>query len=136
MVTLLGSIIGFLGALVPELLKMFQDGKDKAHEIFLLQMQLDREEKGIQGKIEEVRIQSEAIETKALYSTYKTGIHWVDAYNGSVRPTIAYAFFALYASMKLLLLQMAEIGGLWTAEDQAIFAGIISFYFGQRALRR
>jgi len=25
---------------------------------------------------------------------------------------------------------------LWTAEDQAIFAGIISFYFGQRAMSK
>jgi hypothetical protein len=25
---------------------------------------------------------------------------------------------------------------LWQAEDQAIFAGIISFYFGQRAMSK
>ncbi|MBN9542316.1 MAG: hypothetical protein J0G32_00790 [Alphaproteobacteria bacterium] len=57
---------------------------------------------------------------------------------------MAFAFFFLYVSIKYLqfsiiddsapLFMITEI--LWSQEDQAIFAGIISFYFGQRSLAK
>jgi hypothetical protein len=77
-----------------------------------------------------------------LYKTYSTGIHWLDALNGTVRPLLAYAFFALYALTKLLQFSLiddtipASIYILWQDEDRAIFVGIISFYFGQRAMAK
>ena len=66
--------------------------------------------------------------------------------NGTVRPVIAYCFFMLYAAVKFL--SYAAIAHadavpfvvlhdtLWTEDDSAIFAGIISFYFGQRAMSK
>ena len=59
-----------------------------------------------------------------------------------MRPVLAYAFFLLYASVKWLQLSIlnfdldAAAHILWSGEDQAIFSGIISFYFGQRAFRK
>ncbi|MBY0354714.1 MAG: hypothetical protein K2Q12_03170 [Rickettsiales bacterium] len=57
---------------------------------------------------------------------------------------LAYSFFALYAATKCLqwgLLDMHsplpwQVQALWGEEDQAIFAGIISFYYGQRAFSK
>jgi cellulose synthase/poly-beta-1,6-N-acetylglucosamine synthase-like glycosyltransferase len=70
----------------------------------------------------------------------------VDALNGTVRPVIAYAFFILYALVKLLSYAAVANSNvvpfvvlhdtLWTEDDAAIFAGIISFYFGQRAMAK
>ncbi len=75
-------------------------------------------------------------ESRALYKTYNTGIKWVDVLNGTVRPVIAYSFFILYAVIKAMQFSADLPWLLWTVEDQAIFAGIISFYFGQRAMSK
>jgi hypothetical protein len=67
----------------------------------------------------------------------------VDALNGTVRPVLAYAFFLLYFTVKCMQFALIDWGqpplpwqvqALWGAEDQAIFAGIIAFYYGQRAM--
>jgi hypothetical protein len=68
----------------------------------------------------------------------------IDALNASVRPVLAYSFFALYASVKYFQFQMlhhvidlnALMQIIWTEDDRAIFAGIISFYFGQRPISK
>ena len=68
----------------------------------------------------------------------------MDALNGSVRPVLAYSFFFIYTYIKFLQYNLIIISIdindvfhiLWSLEDQAIFASIISFYFGQRALSK
>lgn len=144
MVTLLASISGFFGALFPQIIKYFFDKNDKKHELEVLKLQLDASKGAVKRKLESARIDLEAVEIKNLYTTYKSGINWVDALNASVRPILAYGFFIIYAIIKFMQYQklsdsithfeLYEI--LWTLEDQAIFAGIISFYYGQRAISK
>jgi Holin of 3TMs, for gene-transfer release len=144
MMSLLGALLGFLGSLVPELLKQAADWRDKQHELKLLQLQIQQAASQQLHRMEEIGIQAEAEASKALYTTWKSGIDWVDALNGTVRPVIAYAFFGLYACLKLMQFSMLDaanplpwqVTAMWNEEDQAIFAGIISFYFGSRSLRR
>ena len=61
----------------------------------------------------------------------------------SVRPVITYAFFILFATIEIVLLMEALEKGtdfaeaiqlLWDDETKAIFAAIISFWFGSRAI--
>ena len=146
MITLLGSLLGFISSTFPDLLKLFRDASDKKHEITLLQMQMDFQAQGHQERLDEINTNADIAESEALYKTYTTGISWVDALNGTVRPVIAYAFFVLYAAVKLLsyaaVVHDASVpfvvlhDTLWTEDDGAIFAGIISFYFGQRAMSK
>lgn len=144
MIALLGSLIGFFGAWVPEIFKIFRDKSDKSHEITLLQMQIDAQKSQGQQHIEEIGAANAAAQYTALYGTYITKIEWVDALNGTVRPVMAYGFFVLYAAIKFLQFQMIGAGApafmyfdvMWTPEDQATFAAIISFYFGQRAIAK
>jgi hypothetical protein len=141
MVTLLSSLIGFIGAMVPDVFALLRERQDRQFEREMLALQLKQQELGRSERLDEVRARTDAAEARALYQTWKTGVEWVDALNGTVRPVLAYAFFLLYASTKLLqwgLLDTAsplpwQVQALWGEEDQAIFAGIISFYFGQRA---
>ncbi len=145
MVTLLASIAGFITSIVPEILKFFRDKQDKIHElkIFEKQIEFSRESPGSRG-VEEIYVTRDLIEQASLYSTYKTGISWVDALNGSVRPVLAYSFFIMYGAIKFIqysairanLKVIEDIEILWSVDDQAIFAGIISFYFGQRAFSK
>ena len=140
MMTLLGSLLGFLGSMVPDLLKILRDRADRMHELKILELQLQQQAQGHLHRLEEIHTQADIAESRALYKTYYSGIRWVDALNGTVRPVLAYAFFLLYFTVKLLqftLLEPADLQALyvlWQVEDQAIFAGIISFYFGQRAM--
>jgi len=136
MITLLGSLLGFISAAFPDLIKLFRDAQDRKHEITILQMQMEQQKQGASQRLEEIQVNADIAESSALYKTYTTGITWVDALNGTVRPVIAYSFFILYASVKAMQFSANLPWLLWTAEDQAIFAGIISFYFGQRAMSK
>ena len=136
MITLLGSLLGFISAAFPDLIKLFRDAQDRKHEITILQMQMEQQKQGASQRLEEIQVNADIAESSALYKTYTTGISWVDALNGTVRPVIAYSFFVLYASVKAMQFSASLPWLLWTAEDQAIFAGIISFYFGQRAMSK
>jgi hypothetical protein len=134
MITLLGSLLGFFGAAFPDFLKLFKEKADRKHELAILQLQLEQQKQGHSNRLEEIYVEADIAESKALYKTYNTGIRWVDALNGTVRPVVAYCFFLLYASVKIMHFRADLPWLLWTEEDQAIFAGIISFYFGQRAM--
>ena len=144
MVTLLGSLIGFISAAFPDLLKIWRDAADRKHELTILEMQMAQAAQGHQQRLEEINAQADISESRALSKTYYSGIKWVDALNGTVRPVLAYSFFLLYFVIKCMQFAMVDlvdplpwqITALWSVEDQAIFAGIISFYFGQRAMSK
>ena len=136
MMTLLGSLLGFISAAFPDLLKLFRDGQDRKHELTILRLQMEQQAQGHANRLEEIHVEADIAESRALYRTYNTGIRWVDALNGTVRPVIAYSFFMLYAVVKMMQFSADLPWLLWSEEDQAIFAGIISFYFGQRAMSK
>jgi len=136
MITLIGALLGFIGSAFPDILKIWRDSADRKHELAILQMQMEQQKQGHTNRLEEINVQADIAESRALYKTYNTGIKWVDALNGTVRPVIAYSFFILYAVVKGMQFSADLPWLLWTVEDQAIFAGIISFYFGQRAMSK
>jgi hypothetical protein len=136
MITLLGSLLGFFGAAFPDILKLFKDSADRKHELAILQMQIEQQKQGQANRLEEIYVEADIAESRALYKTYSTGIRWVDALNGTVRPVVAYCFFILYSAVKFMQYSADLPWLLWTEEDQAIFSGIISFYFGQRAMAK
>ena len=144
MITLLASLTGFISSLIPEIMKFFIDRNDKKHEIQILEYQMKLKKNSSNDRLEEITMYSNVSEAQALYKTYKTGICWIDALNGSVRPVLAYSFFFIYTFVKYLQYKIIAVSVnivdiltvLWSLEDQAIFAGIISFYFGQRAISK
>lgn len=97
---------------------------------------MQQQAQGHSNHLEEIQVNADIAESRALYQTYNTGIRWVDVLNCTVCPVIAYSFFLLYATVKLMQFSAGLPWLLWTEEDQAIFAGIISFYFGQRAMAK
>ena len=144
MMTLLATLLGFISSTFPDLLKLWKDGADRKHGLAILQMQLEQQRQSHVNRLEEIQIAADSVEAKALYKTYSIGIKWVDALNGTVRPVLAYSFFILYAVVKYAQVSMLlgytpvveAMTLIWHEEDQTIFAGIISFYFGQRAFSK
>lgn len=144
MVTILASLVGFISSIVPEIIKLFKDHKEKKHQLEIIDRQLKDDSAVGFSVLHQIESAKQMSEQVSLYSTYKSGINWVDALNASVRPVLAYFFFAIYAVVKFAQYKaamsapsiMEQIEMIWSADDQAIFAGIISFYYGQRTFSK
>ena len=148
MITILGSLIGFAGSALPKVFDMVNDWQDRKHELAMMDRQLEASKLQHVQKIEALNIEADISETKAIYkhdqSLKTTG--FMSALRASVRPVITYLFFTLFAVIKGTAIygliytdgvvwEMA-IQTLWDEEPQGIFAAIISFWFGSRALQR
>ena len=147
MLTLLGSLLGFVTSAFPDMLGLFRDWQDRKHELAILDRQMEQMTLGHQQRLEEIEVQADIAESKALYRHDKpVGVAWVDSLRASVRPVITYAFFLLFASVKgSALYVLIAVEGLllaealpriWDPETQALFAAVMSFWFGQRALSK
>jgi hypothetical protein len=75
----------------------------------------------------------------------KSGVRWADALSSSVRPVITYWFMALYCAAKTAAFVAAIEGGAdwgvaivhaWTEADQALWAGVLNFWFIGRVFDR
>ena len=121
MLTLLSTLISFLMGGLPKLLDFFQDRSDKAHELNLAQMQIQRElelrKAGFeaQERIEHIHTEQLATESAAATSQALIGAQqaemqaiyahdtslnegtseWMRNLRASVRPVITYGFFFL-----------------------------------------
>ncbi|MBT3977816.1 MAG: hypothetical protein HOE98_15345 [Rhodospirillaceae bacterium] len=74
----------------------------------------------------------------------KVDVTWVDALRGSVRPMVTYIMvlefvFIKSAAMWLIFgtdgVSLDTLNQVWDAETRALFAAILSFWFGHRALK-
>ena len=143
MLTLLGALLGFFSSSFPTLLKFFNQKQDRAHELAIMDRQIELSKSGQASRLEEVRLQAESAEQVALYQhAQHSNTKWVDALSSSVRPVITYAFFGLYGVIKVsqwlilthTLPSAQSFVFLWSPEDEALFAAVMSFWFGHRAL--
>ncbi|MDX1949944.1 MAG: hypothetical protein SFT90_05535 [Rickettsiales bacterium] len=136
MLTILSSFIGFISSVIPDLLKQIQDRRDKKHEVEILKLQMENARAGHKEKLDVIEVNSGLEEAKIIYQNQNSGVRFIDGLNASVRPIIAYGFFILYCMVKYFQVQGGLVWQIWQEEDQAIFAGIISFYFGSRAMQK
>ncbi len=148
MLTLLGSLLGFISSTFPDLLKLWQDKQDRKHELQILDRQMEQMRLGHNQRLDEIAINADVSQSLALYKhdSQPSGVTWVDGLRASVRPVITYGFFILFAWVKLsaVVLLMNQDGlninealiQIWDAETQALFAGILSFWFGTRSLAK
>lgn len=146
MLTLLGSLLGFLSSTFPDLLKLWQDRADRQHELAILDRQMEQKRLGHNQCLEAIGPEADIAESQALYKhdSQSSGILWVDGLRASVRPTITYAFFLLFTAVKVSALTVLvnekgmtlieALPQIWDPETQALFAAVMSFWFGQRAL--
>jgi len=148
MLTLLGSLLGFVSSTFPDLLKFWQDKQDRKHELQILDRQMEQMRLGHTQRLDEIAINADVSQSLALYKhdSQPSGVTWVDGLRASVRPIITYGFFILFAWVKLsAVVLLMNQGGLsinealvqiWDGETQALFAGILSFWFGSRSLAK
>lgn len=145
MLTLLGSLLGFISSAFPELLKIWQNKQGYAHELEILDRRIEQLRLGYTQLLTELEVKASNDQYLGLlkHDGQPSGVTWVDGLRASVRPVITYAFFLLFTTVKISTLSILVIDKgmaivvalpqIWDPETQALFAAVISFWFGQRA---
>ncbi len=66
--TLLGGLLGFLSSAFPDFLKLWRDHSDRKHELAILDRQMEAQRQGHTQRLEEIQVQADVAESKALYA--------------------------------------------------------------------
>ena len=151
MLALLGSLLGLFGAFFPRLIGLFENRQNHAQELELLKVQGEFQMRAIEAghaaKMAETNAQADiATDMAAFAAALKpSGVAWIDGFNGFVRPFLTLCFFGLYAGVKaaqFAVLQQdysgaaATVVSMWGDEDWAVWAAIVTFWFGNRTFNK
>lgn len=151
MIALLSALLGFLASAMPEVFKLLKAKQDNAHELAVMDKQIEAQKLAGTQRLDEIGMQADAAESFRLSQPMqRSTIRWVAALSDSVRPILTYLFFASYAAVKIAqyyvmtnpsLPWLAPASGaeaivaLWTMEDMALFSTVVAYWFGNRSLR-
>lgn len=147
MLMLLAPFLGILGSAIPALLGFFQKKEDNTHELQMAEIKSRQIEQ--QGKIDMAvtNVNADSVEGKSLrdHDAALDGGKFINALRASIRPVITYVFFGLFVAVKASAAYvMFEYGkttpdilkAVWDSETQALFATVITFWFGSRVFEK
>lgn len=146
-----GGVLGAALRFIPELIKGWQAKGDRAHELAMRRLDWEMARDAGEQKIREidragewsaVGKQFDALIAATRAQSRKTGIRFVDAWNASMRPGLTTYFALWYGAAKAALFYItlkassSGVAGVaqavllvWTPEDQALFGGMLGFWF-------
>lgn len=145
---LIGSLLGFGSSVVPAITDHFKSKRQYEFELAKMDKVAELTAKGYDQEIKRFQEMGLHEEQQALLqhdTAISEGTGFMSALQKSVRPVITYAFFILFATIELMLLREALNGGmeltdalliLWDEDTEAIFAAVVSFWFGSRAIEK
>ena len=140
MISLIGSLLGFVTSTGPGIFKQImdskQDAKDKSHELALMaQESKDRRDEAVITSAGDANV---AVQESTQELT-KRGSLWTVNLAASVRPIITYCFFFEFVLLTVLssfgYIDQAQFNQIFEPVS-GIFATIISFWFGQRLVSK
>ncbi|MHA6910839.1 hypothetical protein ACQUJS_20875 [Ralstonia pseudosolanacearum] len=152
--TLLGGLLGGTFRLAPELLKWLDRKGERGHELAMQDKALEFEKLRGAQRMAEIGASADAAWNTGAIEALRdsisaqgrtSGVPWVDALSISVRPVITYWFMALYCAAKTTAFAGALAAGAgwgtatlqaWTEADQALWAGVLNFWFLGRVFDR
>lgn len=153
--TLFGTLLGGVFRMAPEVLKWLDRKDERKHELNMLDKQIEADRLKLEAgqkladtqaeeRITLADLQAMIEATKA--QAVQTGVKWVDALSGLMRPTITFWWvIVLYTgalvAQFLVLVQQGDSGvqailRLWGPDERAIVASIVAFWFVDRSLRK
>jgi hypothetical protein len=152
--TLLGGLLGGAFRLAPEILKWVDRKGERGHELAMQEKALEFEKLRGAQRMAEIGASANAAWSSGAIEALKeavagqgrlTSVRWVDALSTSVRPVLTYWFMALYCAAKTAAFVAAVTAGAgwsaailnaWTEADQALWAGVLNFWFLGRVFDR
>ena len=95
-------------------------------------------------KMQMMDITADIEETKALHKEHasitKKSSQWCINLSSTVRPVITYCLFIEFAALTLSVnmgwMDLVQYATIWNSEFQAIWAAVVSFWFGSRSFQR
>ena len=95
------------------------------------------------NKLKELDLKAEIQELKSLYKhdqTLTTDNSFISALRSSVRPVITYFFFFTFIGVEVSvifsLVEPEMVDKIWNENTQGLFAAVLSFWFGNRAMSK
>jgi len=150
--TLLGSLMGGVFRIIPEVMKLLDAKSEREHELQMLSKEMDFAK--IKGEIS-MREAETALTSQELISmtnaiqeqgeTARAAGKFVSAISALVRPLVTYWFVVLYSAVKIatMLVAFADNGNWkevlinsWTKDDMALLMMILTFWFVGRVWER
>ena len=144
MLSLLGSLMGFGTSFLPKVMDYFQDKQDKAHELRLMDKQLENQKVLGAQKLQMTHVEADIRESEALLkhdaNLQNKASPWVVNLAASVRPVVTYLLFleifVLTFAVQFGFIDKEQYQLIWSSEMSAVWAGIVSFWFGSRTMAR
>lgn len=148
MLSIIGSLLGFASSTAPAIMDHFASKEDRKHELNKMRAMADMRKEGAELDMQFYERMGADKEHERLIQhdvSINQGVGIISGLQKSVRPVITYAFFGLFATIEIVLLMEALEKGtefseaiqlLWDEDTKAIFAAIISFWFGSRAVEK
>ncbi len=148
--SVLGGIVGLSGSLAPAILGYFDKKHERKHNEEMRRIEMEAVRAGHKFQLEQADIVAGQAETTSVYShdesLSEVGGKFMATTRASVRPVITYAFFLLFLAIKISGLYMAwwvqhvpltpALVALWDPNTEALFAAIMGFWFGHRAIMK
>ena len=146
MLSVIGSLIGFASSTAPAIADHFKQKSNQKFELERMKYAAELRKDGYDFELKAHEAQASDKEHERLIQhalTINRGEGIISALQRSVRPVITYCFFGLFLAIEITLLREALNSGmgvgeslqiLWDEDTKAIFAAIISFWFGSRAI--
>jgi hypothetical protein len=150
---MLGSLLGFAGSAVPSLIDMFKEKEDKKAKLEMFKLQLDAKERGVDLDIRVLEATADIEDRKSEREEQERLLQhdialgkqggFINSLRAFVRPFITYVFFVTFIGVKVVMVWdtvnkggdlNATLAVIWDEQTEALFAAIISFWFGSRAM--
>jgi hypothetical protein len=144
--------LGGLLRLAPEIMKGFDRKHERAHELAMMQVEIQIVEKRLEHEMRKVDAAMTMAEMDAISQavkeqgqTARAAGKFVAAVSALVRPLVTYWFVIMYSLVKIVGMSMAVAAGSdwrevivssWTADDMAMLMLVLSFWFVGRVYDR
>ena len=153
---ILGSLIGGVFRLAPEVLKFFDKADERKHELAMFSRQCELETLRGQQKLAEIGAQREAAVDVGVMDAFNAAINqqaqmvtaaggWVASLSASVRPLVTYWVLFVWSFIHVWFAYNAWLAGasavevfktMMTPDLSALLSGTINYWFLDRTLKQ
>ena len=152
----IGSLLGGVFRLAPEVLKFFDKKNERQHELSMFARQCELETLRGAQKLAEIGAVREAAVDVGVMDAFNAAINqqaemvkaaggWAASLSASVRPVMTYYLLVLYGTAKTAAMVLAYYHGQsltevfaksWGSDDMALLTGVINYWMIDRSLAK
>ena len=152
----IGSVLGGVFRLAPEVLKFFDKKNERLHELSMFSRQCELEQLRGAQKLAEIGAVREAAVDVGVMDAFNAAINqqaemvkaaggWAASLSASVRPVMTYYLLVLYGTAKTAAMVLAYYHGqsltevlakYWGSDDMALLTGVINYWMIDRSLAK